>query len=258
MTQITKYPPGTFCWAELATTDAVGAKKFYQGLFGWSVNEFPIGEGGNYIMAQLEQKDVAAMYSLFPQQRAQGTPSHWLAYISVADSDASTAKAKKLGAKILKAPFDVFDVGRMAALQDPAGANFALWQPKKHIGATLKDQPGAVCWNELVTADVDAAGKFYSQLFNWKIETQKFGEMQYRVLRNGETTAGGMLQAEKRIPSHWTIYFAAENCDRSVEKVKSLGGKVCVPATDIPGIGRFAAIEDPQGAMFAIIQMSPK
>ena len=75
---------------------------------------------------------------------------------------------------------------------------------------------------------------------------------------NGEVRAGGMLQmtAEwKGIPPHWMVYFAVADCDAIAKNAKSRGGRIKVPPTDIPGVGRFSVIQDPQGAVCSIIQL---
>lgn len=257
MSEVNQYEPGTFCWPELGTTDAEAAKKFYAGLFGWTANDVPAGPG-TYSMLQLSGKDIGALYGLGKDQLSQGVPPHWLSYVSVSSADDTARKAKQLGGKVLSEPFDVFDVGRMAVIQDPTGATFALWQPRKHIGAKLVNQSGAFCWNELTTSDTAAATKFYTELFGW---TSKIlpGPTPYTQFMRGAVPAGGMLQMSKesgQMPSHWLVYFAVDDCDDRVNKAKELKGQVRVPPTDIPDVGRFAVIQDPQGAAFSIIKLT--
>ncbi|MEE8138534.1 MAG: VOC family protein, partial [Thermoanaerobaculia bacterium] len=124
----THHAPGTFCWAELATTDAAGAKKFYRELLGWETHDDPIPGGGVYTMIQLEGGNVGALYEQNEEMRAQGVPPAWLAYVTVEDAADASAKAKALGGSAIKEAFDVFDIGSMAVLQDPTGATFAVWQ----------------------------------------------------------------------------------------------------------------------------------
>jgi len=172
MSERTQYAPGTFSWADLSTTDQDAAKAFYSGLFGWQADDRPVGDGVVYSMMQLRGKDAAAI-SPQPQQQAEaGVPPMWNSYITVEDADATAARAGELGATVHAPPFDVMDVGRMAVIQDPQGAFFMLWQPKSHIGAGLVNEPGALCWNELQSPDVDASATFYGDLFGW--ETQQF------------------------------------------------------------------------------------
>ena len=259
----THHAPGTFCWAELATTDAAGAKKFYRELLGWETHDDPIPGGGVYTMIQLEGGNVGALYEQNEEMRAQGVPPAWLAYVTVEDAADASAKAKALGGSAIKEAFDVFDIGSMAVLQDPTGATFAVWQPKKHTGTDHIDaKPGSVCWNELASRDADAARLFYGELFAWQPEIRDMGEVgKYTVFKNGEAEAAGLLQMTEEwgdLPSHWMVYFSVADCDASAHKAAELGGKVCVPPTDIPPVGRFAVINDPQGADFSIIKLEER
>src|SRR6184192_4095337 len=134
MSTTTQHAPGTFCWPELSTTDQNGAKKFYSTLFGWTFNDTPIGPNEVYTTLQLGGRAAAALYNMRPEMRAQGIPPHWMSYVAVEDADQTAARARQLGGTIIVQPFDVMELGRMAVIQDPTGAPFALWQAKKHQG----------------------------------------------------------------------------------------------------------------------------
>jgi predicted enzyme related to lactoylglutathione lyase len=82
--------------------------------------------------------------------------------------------------------------------------------------------------------------------------------IEYTMFKNGDRGAGGMYQITPemgQVPAHWLVYFAVDDCDAKVQKVTELGGTVMKPADDIPGVGRFAILNDPQGAVFAIIKL---
>ena len=170
MAEFSSHIPGTFSWAELATTDQKDGVAFYRALLGWNVSEQPAGPDETYSMFQLGDKEVAAACGLRPEERKAGVPSHWNMYVSVANADEAVKRAEQLGAKVLAPPFDVMEVGRMAVLQDPTGAVFQVWQAKQHIGARVLNEPGALCWTELTTRDTKAAESFYTQLFGWSAE----------------------------------------------------------------------------------------
>jgi predicted enzyme related to lactoylglutathione lyase len=241
----------TFCWIELGTSDAAGARAFYTGLFGWSVNEFPMGEMGTYNIFQKDGKDAAAMYQMGAQQA--GMPPSWLSYIEVASADEATEQAKGLGGNVVHGPFDVYDLGRMTLLADPQGAMFAMWETKSRGGLGIGNQPNTLCWNELQARDLEAAKKFYAPLFGWRLKESP----EYTELHLGEKAIGGMMtsQAPPEVPSYWLPYFAVEDCDASAARAESLGGRLLMPPMDIPNVGRFTVVSDPQGAMFAIIKL---
>lgn len=259
MQEVPNYAPGTFCWVELGTTNSEAAKKFYTELFGWSFTDSPIGPDMVYTMLKQDGKDVGALYQMNSDMTSQGIPPNWLSYVAVSSADETAAKAKELGATILNGPFDVFTVGRMAVVKDPTGAVFALWQAGTHKGAGVVNIPNSFCWNELGTPDAAKAGDFYSGLFGWGKNVQQMGPMTYTSFMNGDRPAGGMYEPTAEmgeIPPHWLAYFAVADADATAAKAIELGGKIFVPPSDIPGTGRFAVIQDPQGAAFGIIKLA--
>jgi uncharacterized protein len=256
MFKVSKYPQGTFSWADCASTNAIEAKQFYADLMGWTINEVPIGEGQFYYMFEKNGTTVAALSQIQSELEARGVPSHWNNYVTVDDVDAMTAKAKELGAMILQEPFDIFDSGRMSFFQAPTGGRLALWQAKNHIGAGLVNTPGAMAWNELATRDSEADKKFYSELFGWVF--QKAENLDYHFILNKGRMNGGIITITEEwgdAPPNWMTYFSVTDIDTAVEKVKSLAGSVMGEIRDTPGVGRLAIITDPFGAVSTIIQL---
>jgi predicted enzyme related to lactoylglutathione lyase len=263
VTEFSSHTAGTFSWPELATTDQKGAVTFYRELFGWELNDQPMGPGETYSMFQMRGKPVGAAYNMRPEERQTGAPPHWNSYVTVASADDAVKKAESLGAKVFAPPFDVMDVGRMAILQDPTGAIFQVWQAKKHIGAVIMNEPGALCWTELATRDTQAAEAFYTQLFGWTPKHSPAGSpMPYTEFSVGGTPSIGMMpmpaQVPAQVPSYWMPYFQVADADAIAAKATALGGKIMVPPMDIPGTGRFAVVNDPQGAMFAVFKPAPR
>lgn len=259
MADFTTHAPGTFSWPELSTSDQKAGVAFYRALFGWDVNDIPMGPDGTYSMFLMRGKEVAAAAGQPPQERAQGVPPHWNSYVTVTNVDDTVNNAQSLGAKVVAPPFDVMDAGRMAVLQDPTGAVFQVWQAGKSIGARILNEPGALCWTELTTTDTAAAERFYTQLFGWAPKhSAPSSVMEYTEFSVGGTPSVGMMAKPKdmpaHIPSYWMPYFQVTNVDESASKAKGLGAKLMVPPQDIPNTGHFAIVTDPQGAFFAIFQ----
>ena len=255
MPEFSSLPPGTFCWPELSTSDQKGAVNFYRELFGWDVDDQPIGPTETYSMFKLRGKSVGAAYTKRAEE--QGVPPHWGSYVSVADADATTKRAQELGAQVFAPPFDVMDAGRMAVLQDPTGAVFHVWQPNKHPGAQILQEPGTLCWTELATRDTTAAEQFYTALFGWTPKHGTGGGMEYTEIANAGTPQAGIMPITPQMgnmPPAWTPYFMVTDVDASASKVKELGGQVYMGPADIPNVGRFAVVADPQGAAFAIFK----
>ncbi len=258
MTIDTPHAPGTFCWADLGTPDAAAAKRFYTELFGWRYEDMPMGEGADYTMFQVGGNWVAAMYPQDSQQQSQGIPPHWLSYVAVESADRTAERTRSLGGTVLMDAFDVFEVGRMAVVQDPTGAVVALWEARTHPGAGIIGEPNSLCWNELNTGDPDRASAFYTGLLGWETQKQPMGDFIYTYFKQGERRNGGMMQITPEmgpIPPHWAVYFAVDDCDGKAARATALGGKVLVPPTDVPDVGRFSILQDPQGAAFAIVKL---
>jgi uncharacterized protein len=253
MGERTSYAPGTFSYAELATTDSAGAKEFYSKLFGWEPDDIPVGEGMTYTVLRVRGKVVGALY-----ESEQAPHPAWLSYVTVAEADAAAARAKELDANVITEPFDVMQAGRMAVLQDPAGGVFAVWQAKDSIGAELVNDPGSLTMNQLNTTDAGAAERFYTELFGWRFEQIGTPDREFWSIYNGDGLNGGMMklddqQAHAGVPSHWLAYFTSNDLDASVTRIAELGGNVIVPPTEIPA-GRLAVAQDPQGATFALFE----
>ncbi len=246
---VSSYPHGTFCWAEISSTDIQKSLTFYTGLFGWEIEETPTPYGPYYSL-HIDGKYVAGASAMMPDMQAQGVPSHWENHVAVDDVEAMVDKVKAAGGTVLVEPFDVLDVGRMLMLRDPQGATLTLWQAKSHIGASLVNYNGAMSWNELSTRDAAGAKKFYSDLFGWEFEATDTG---YITFKNNGRMNGGMLEMDESygdIPPHWIVYFTVADLDASLKQVEELGGKVHVPKTALGEMpGHFAVVADPTGAV---------
>lgn len=252
MPEVTEYAPGTPSWVDLGTPDMEAAKAFYGRLFGWELADTG-EEGGHYQMALKEGKAVAG---LGPQQ--QPGPPYWTTYVSVDSADATAAAVRGAGGTVLMEPMDVLDAGRIAVFADPTGAPFSVWQPGLHLGAQLANEPGTFCWNELETRDPETASAFYSAVFAWKPQTEA-EPIPYTQFFRGDASVAGMMDIRGRVPdevpAHWLVYFTVADCDATVAEAQAAGGSVMVEPVTIP-TGRFAIVNDPQGAFFGVIAMT--
>lgn len=119
---------------------------------------------------------------------------------------------------------------------------------------------GTICWTELGTKDLATAKKFYTELFGWKVNDSKGGAggMDYSEIEIGGRQVGGMYQLTEKmgnVPSHWISYIAVDDVDKTAGQVEEHGGKINMPVTDIPHVGRFCVISDPTGATIALITL---
>jgi predicted enzyme related to lactoylglutathione lyase len=255
MPEISSHPPGTPSWVDVARRDPAASNAFYCELFGWEADDQG-PDTGHYVVFRKHGKMVAGGAPIM----MDGQPPAWITYVGVDHADATVEMAKKAGAKVFVEPTDVMDLGRMAVFADPTGAALAVWQPKDHKGAELADEPGTFCWNELDTRDVPTAKSFYADVFGWQPNDMHMSAMTYTEWKVGDRPVAGMMQMPEMVPAdvpaHWLVYFAVDDCDATVSKATVLGATTLVPATDIPP-GRFAVLNDPGGAVFAVMKTKP-
>ncbi len=157
-------------------------------------------------------------------------------------------------------PFDVLDAGRMTMIQDPTGAVVGVWQAGRHHGSELANEPGSFNWNELNTRDVAAASRFYEAVFGVEVDMQELAGTPYGVIKVDGRGVGGVRQLdapEDQVPAHWQTVLAVADCDAALTNVQELGGRKLTDPLEVPGIGRFALVQDPAGATFQVIAVAP-
>ena len=255
------YAQGTPCYVELMTPDQGAARSFYGGLFDWSLADVPLGEDGSYyVTASVEGDQVAGLMGQMPE--LAGHPAFWVVYLAADDVDAVAARVPDAGGSVEAGPFDVMDLGRAAAIQDPTGARVSLWQAGTNVGTRRANEPGTPIWNELVSPDLDKATAFYTAILGVTWEDSPMPEGSdlpaYRTLNvEGRAVGGAMPPMMEGIPPHWNVYFNVSDVTAAIAKAESLGGTVLAPAFDVPDVGRLAGLVDPQGGVFWLMGPSP-
>jgi predicted enzyme related to lactoylglutathione lyase len=266
MPEVTSYAPGAPSWAELDTTDEIGALSFYSALFGWEDDPQEITPGWFYHLQKINGLEASSIYRQSEEELSQNIPSHWNMYFNVNIVDETVETIKQTGGTVVFGPMDVFEAGRMAFCQDPQGAFFAIWQANQHIGARVTGEVGSMCWAELWTTSLNDAMDFYIKVLGME-RGEVIEDMNYAMLKAGGTEVCGTMEITAdmpQIPPHWAVYFAVADIEASVAKAESLGATICVPPQDIvkeegqPPVGRFAALADPQGAPFNILEDIPQ
>lgn len=254
MAVIESYQDGTPSWIDLSTPDPDGAKDFYHALFGWEFEDNPAGDRGVYTMASKDGHAAAGMMEQASEQVEMGIPPFWNTYVTCREIDAAVAKVEEAGGSVMMPTMDVMDAGRMAVIVDPGGAVFSLWAPKEHIGCEVVNEHGALMWNELTSPAIDAAAPFYGELFGWQTETADMASGPYTMFMLGEQPIGGAQQPmEDSTPPHWGVVFAVEDCVATLEVVSANGGTVLF-GPETMEIGTFGAVQDPQGAVFQVME----
>ncbi len=280
MSEQDRYIAGVPCWVDTTQPDPDAAAAFYGDLFGWELEDsMPPDAPGQYFMARLGGGDVAAVSS----PMGDAPPSAvWNTYVWVDDADATAAKVRDAGGAVYSEPFDVMEAGRMAVFADPGGAVFCVWQPNKHRGAAVVNEPGSLNFNTLNTRDLEGAAKFYGAVFGWELIDvggapmwalpaygdfleQRTPGMRENMASMGapprfaEVVASAMPipDDQPNTPAHWGVTFAVEDADAIAARATELGGQVVVPPFDAPWV-RMTVITDPQGAMFTASKFVPE
>jgi predicted enzyme related to lactoylglutathione lyase len=255
--------PGAPCWFELASTRPGDALAFYRALFGWTADSMDMGEQGEYTFLHNATGSIGALCGLPPG--SDGQPSAWGPYFAVADVDAAFARAQALGGSGVVPPFDAPGHGRGAVIADPSGAVCSLWQSAQaDSGNFTMFEDHSIGWVELATRDVAAARAFYGALLGWSFADSPVpipGGGIYTEYLAGGTRYGGMMAMTAEwgdLPSHWSLYILVPDVDDCLARATALGGSVCVPAFDAPGVGRIARIDDPTGAGFYVIALAAR
>jgi uncharacterized protein len=243
MSERNGFQHGVPCWVDTWQDEVPAA--FYSGIFGWEAQV-----GDEYTMFAHRGLDVAGA----------GTPAAgggaWTTYVWVDDVDAVAERAVAAGGSLAREPFDSLDGGRMAIVDDPAGAAFGIWQPGEHRGARVVNEPGAWAMSFLTTPDPDGAKAFYGAVFGWT--ASEFGpatmfhqpgfvggEPQQPVPRD---VIAAMMPAEQ---AAWGVDFWVDDVDAAAARAVELGGSVISPPGD-SGVGRAALLADPAGAVISI------
>ncbi|MFB9463997.1 VOC family protein [Streptomyces cinereospinus] len=246
-------PEGTPIWADAMFGDIEGAKTFYGDVLGWTFGE-ATSEYGDYTQAYAGGRAVAAVVPPMPGQEGQ---PQWCLYLASPDAAATADRIRAHGGRLLAEPMQVGDFGSMCLASDPSGVVFGVWQPGTHEGFEAPmDQPGAYCWAEVFTREPEKSDTFFCAVFPYTAQQMEDDGVDFRIYN---LEAGPVLGRMKMtdefppdVPHYINVYFTVADCDAAAARATELGGVLRFGPMDSP-FGRFAAISDPQGANFSVI-----
>jgi predicted enzyme related to lactoylglutathione lyase len=249
-------PLGAPTWIDLSSSDVDRAQEFYGTVFGWTF-ESAGPDCGGYVTASVAGKPVAGLLANNPEWNA---PDGWTTYFHTADIQATVKAATSAGGTNCVEPLEVSQRGWMALGSDPAGAVYGLWQPRSHRGFAVIGESGAPAWHQLTTRDFPEAVDFYREVLNWSTEVvSDTDEFRYtNAVFNGEPLVAvmdGTAFVPQGVPSQWSIFFGADEVDKTLQVITEHGGTVLRPGEDTP-YGRLAAAADPTGASFNLSSLS--
>jgi predicted enzyme related to lactoylglutathione lyase len=248
-------PEGTPCWADAMFSDVEGAKRFYGDVLGWTFGDSS-SEYGNYTQAYADGKAVAAVVPPMPGQEGQ---SQWCLYLASPDAAATGERIREHGGEVLMDPMQVGDFGTMCLAREPAGAVFGVWQAGTHEGFEATATPGAYCWAEVFTREPEQTDAFLAAVFPYRMKEIEDDAVDFRMFDIGEDTVLGRMRMTDdfppEVPSYVNVYFTVDDCDAAVDRATKLGGILRFGPMSSP-FGRFAALSDPQGANFSVIDIT--
>jgi uncharacterized protein len=240
---------GRFFWQELLCADPAAVTAFYGRVLGWRAQ--PAASDPSYMTFASRSGPVGG--AMAPGAEQKDAPSHWLAYIGAEDVDATLAAAVRLGAKLVQPAADI-EQGRYAVLADPQGASFGIYKPKQ-VAADHPVQAGDHCWLELATTDLEAAFKFYQEVFGWQvIQRMDMGAQgTYLIFGFAGTPRGGVMKLAHPAPGpYWLCYSEVPDLDKAIAAAQKSGGRLLNGPMPVPGGARIAQLADPNGAVFAL------
>jgi len=244
---------GTPIWVDLQSPDQPAAATYYRELFGWDVGP-ALAETGHFSLARARGVAVAALGPL----PSEDVPTMWTVYFAVDDLPAAASAAVDAGGTVLLEPSETVPGIHLSIVQDPAGAVFGLWQLKESNEPWLRDEPGAVDWLELVAPDPASTFAFYESVLGVGVSEMRVGEEPYGLFDVGDTSVAGAYRSDGADPAAWLVYFNVADLDAAVVRATELGGTLRTEPNSAPGVGRWAEVVDPQGAVFALLEPEPE
>jgi predicted enzyme related to lactoylglutathione lyase len=254
-------PAGDFIWYELMTTDADGAKTFYDAVAG-----FDIGEGApeyqGYRMINSGGGFAGGLLPLTAEMQQGGAGPTWLGYLYVPDVDQAVEKIEAAGGKGLMPATDIPNVGRIAMVSDPQGAPIYVMKPIPPAGQEnaqsdvfSPDKVGRIAWNELNTSDPAAARKFYGEQFGWGTDDfMDMGEMgEYRFIDHHGKRLGALCGVMPGGHPKWRYYIRVPSIAAAKVTAEAKGGTVHMGPHQVPTGDWIIIGTDPQGAEFALV-----
>ncbi len=249
-----------FVWYELHPIDAKGVTDFYSKVMPWTLSGAPESD---YLMINVGAIDIGGMLAQHPRGLLGDNRAAWTSYIGVASLENSLVQLQTLGGTVHKQPETIPDVGRFAAVSDPDGVVFMLFEPSPGSKPSNLPPatPGGVGWHELNAVDWEKSWLFYAAMFGWeKGYAMPMGEFgTYQMIDIDGVSIGAMLtRMDQATRPHWLYYFDVADTAATVELVKKYGGQVTRAPEPVPTGQIIAHCLDPQGGAFGLVCPPPR
>ena len=240
-----QHQPGKIIWHDLVTPDLQQARNFYSKLFGWSFEDLTDG----YTLIKHNGNHIGGM----ARHRQSGNSAYWVPLMSVPDVDKAVKYTTQSGGELLLKAFELPGRGRIAVVNDPQGAIFAVAQTTQGDPVNRKAGVNDWLWNEVWTDDIKATKTYYTGLVGFQLGEAVTDKGTYHYLKyQGIPRAGLIKNQDYDIANTWVAYIRVEDVKAAAAQVEALGGKILMsPRPDIRN-GSVAVITDPSGAGLVI------
>lgn len=231
---------GEFVWFDLLVDEPAEAKTFYGKLFGWTFE--PLGDG-DYDTIVHAGRPIGGVIEHAPENDTE-PDDIWLPSLSVADVDGAVKRAQSDGGAVVMEPRAVGARGRVAILEDPEGATFAVMRSQAGDPASMKATAGDFVWVQLWSRDHEVPVRFYDDVAGWNVgEVLQHDEVEEGFFETeGKEVASVIELPWNNVHPHWLPYIGVDDVDASVERAQELGGRLLVRGKHV------AIIQDPKGA----------
>lgn len=237
---------GTVALVELRTPDSGASTDFYHRVFGWDMTDL-----GRHILAEAGQNRAAVVHPVHPTIGDMGLSAEWVVGFRVDDLRRATERVSALGGEIVEPPSESSDGWRVAHVVDPTGGAFSLIETGPDIGVAFSGTtPGTLGWCELESTDPALATPFYRDLFGWDVVFDT--DTAYTTFLVEDEPMGGVRRRLGDGDSKWVPYFNTPDLDDSTATARAAGGRP--RAKQRYERFRFAHVEDPGGAVFALLE----
>ena len=247
---------GKFVWFDLFTHDLKSASHFYEELFGWS---FYPEKSGRKIVNTITREGIPIGNAIqINRKKNKLRKSRWLSYMSVENVDASVKLVEQNHGTVFMRPKELPNRGRVAVVKDPLGAVFAMVTVSGGDPPDKEIMENFWMGSELWTSNVDSAMDFYYLLVGYEKELVDVGaESKYHLLvKDGQPRAGMVKIPRDDIKPNWVPYIAVQDVMTVADKAEQLGGILLIEPDKEVREGMLAIISDPNGAVFAVQQLS--
>ncbi len=253
-----KHEAGRVVWHDLLTNTPAASRRFYSELFGWTFEppgvELGFGADDSYMLIRHDGRLIGGMFDV-AELREEQNISQWVTLISTTDIDAAADRIAAEGGTVLTQPTALASRGTMGVFRDPAGALFALVQPKGGNPPDADPVINGFLWDEAWIDDVNSSTAFYSTVLGYTHEDHAIdaSDSTYRVLSmNGKPRAGVLANPFEGERPVWVNYIRVQDPAAITEQVEALGGRIIIEAQPRNIGGTVAFIAGPSGAGIAL------